>query len=308
MLVFNAMKKYIVRIILFFAIVVLVDIIVGLAGDYLQAHAKGGDTKAINDLVKKDQHDILILGSSRAHHHYDTPFLSDTLNLDVYNAGYDGNGVLLAYGILQMVLERYEPKLVVFDVEPSFDINVYAPDNNNTRYLKFLKPYYQEPGIEQIFRDVSNKEWYKVHSGLIRYNTDIISKLTDCFKGASAFPCGYAPMSGEMKEDREMELETPIPVDSLKLSYVGHLIDLARSRNIPIVLVSSPKYGAHNSEVLNPVKEICKSRGVKFLDFYADKEMVTHKEWFKEPMHLNAAGARIYTNRMLGEITSILSE
>ena len=105
MLVFNAMKKYIVRIILFFAIVVLVDFVVGWAGDYLQTHAKGGDTKAINDLVKKDQHDILILGSSRAHHHYDTPFLSDTLNLDVYNAGYDGNGVILAYGILQMILE-----------------------------------------------------------------------------------------------------------------------------------------------------------------------------------------------------------
>ena len=114
------MKKYLLHILLFFAFVAVVDVSVGSFGRYLQGHAKGGSTRQFDDLVMKDQHDVLILGSSRARHHYDTPFLSDTLGLDVYNAGYDGNGVVLAVGILKMVLNRYCPKLVIFDVEPPF--------------------------------------------------------------------------------------------------------------------------------------------------------------------------------------------
>lgn len=301
------MKKYITKILLFFAIIAIVDVCVGFVGNHLQTHAKGGDTKTLNDLVNKDCHDVLILGSSRAHHHYDTPFLSDTLGLDVYNAGYDGNGVILAYGILSMTLERYQPLLVVFDVEPSFDINVYTPDNNDTRYLKFLKPYYKRAGIEQVFRDVSNEEWYKVHSGLIRYNTDIISKLMDNVKGSSSFSKGYAPLVGAMAEDRDIVSDTNNPVDSLKLRYIGKIIDLAQSHKLPIIFVGSPKYGESNSMVLKPVIDICSMKKVPFLDYYSEQGIVTHKEWFKEPMHLNEQGAREFSRRFLNDIRPLLS-
>ena len=68
------MKKYITNILLFFAIVAMIDLCIGYFGDYLQAHAKGGVTMRINDIAMKDCHDVVVLGSSRAHHHYDTPF------------------------------------------------------------------------------------------------------------------------------------------------------------------------------------------------------------------------------------------
>ena len=86
------MKSFIIKILLFFAIVAVIDLCVGFIGDYLQAHAKGGITKQTNDLVMTDAHDVIIFGSSRARNHYDAPYLTDSLGLDVYNAGYDGNG------------------------------------------------------------------------------------------------------------------------------------------------------------------------------------------------------------------------
>lgn len=58
------MKRYIVNILVFVAIVAVVDIGVGYAGDYLRNHAKGGETRKLNDLVMKDCHDVVILGSS----------------------------------------------------------------------------------------------------------------------------------------------------------------------------------------------------------------------------------------------------
>ena len=190
------MKRFIINILLFFAIVTVVDICVGFTGDYLQAHAKGGETRKTNDLVKNDYHDIVRFGSSRAAHHYDTPFLSDTLGLEVFNAGYDGNGVILSYGLLSMILERYKPRLVIFDVEPSFDIEIYPGDNGHKRYISTLKPYFDNTGAREVIKYVSEEEWYKAYSGMMRYNTTIISKVQDKIKGNTSKNKGYIPIHG----------------------------------------------------------------------------------------------------------------
>lgn len=298
------MKNYLLKILLFFAIVALVDTGVGLLGDYLQAHAKSGDTKRTNDLVANDTHDVLILGSSRAYHHYDTRLLSDTLGLDVYNAGYDGNGVILATGLLEMVLERYQPKLVIYDVEPVFDINVYNADNHNIRYISRLKPYYHNPAIGSIIRAVSKEEWYKSHSGMIRYNTSIVQMLKENISECKEEYCGYAPMYGEYSGEL-LESNEHLEIDSLKLSYLEKLIELAHAREVPIIFVASPKYVKAVSDVLMPVKEICNRHNVVFLDYYVDSAFIRHKEWFKEPMHLNAVGARAFSQVIAKKILQL---
>ena len=302
------MKRYILNILLFFSIVVAIDFCIGLIGDYLQANAKGGDTRKLNDLVMNDRHDIIILGSSRARHHYDTPYLSDTLGLDVYNAGYDGNGVVLAYGLLDMILARYQPKLVIFDVEPSFDISVYSGDNNHKRYISLLKPYYSKSRVREVIKDVSYEEWYKVHFGMLRYNSSLISLIADYLRSdnRSVPDYGYEPLVGCY--DGEPRISTGIndPEDSFKLKYIGELIDLAQSHDVPIVFVASPQYGKNLSSVLQPAAEICKEKNVAFLNYYEDSTFMKHKDWFKEPMHLNFEGARLFSSVIVEMINAII--
>lgn len=299
------MKKFIVKILLFIAIVIAIDFGVGYVGDYLISHVKSGDTKRTNDLVMNDCHDVLILGSSRAHHHYDTPFLSDTLGLDVYNAGYDGNGVILAYGLLELMLERYQPKLIIYDVEPTFDINVYERDDNHKRYISRLRPYYRHKAIGEIIEDVSSEEWYKVHSGMIRYNMSILTMLTENLRNDVDERKGFSPLEGEY--DREPDnKETKGELDSFKLKYFEKLVTLAQTKQIPIIVVASPKYGSSSSSCLEPVVDICKQNNVEFYDYYADVEFMKHKEWFKEPMHLNNVGANEFSYRIYEKISFML--
>lgn len=300
------MKRYIKKIALFFAIVVGVDLGVGFLGDYLQAHANRGFSKRTNDLVMKDLHDVVILGSSRAHHHYDTPFLSDTLGLDVYNAGYDGNGVVLAYGLLSMMLERYSPRLVIFDVEPAFDINVYENDNGHKRYLKYLKPYYRNENVRGVFRDVSEEEWYKVHSGLIRYNSSLVSMLSDCMRTKEDdLMKGYDPLEGIYTNEPDKKDAQAAEIDSFKLEYVEKMIQTAQSKHVSIVFVGSPKYGSSSSDALKSVKDICALYHIPFLDYYCDNTFMQHKEWFKEPMHLNREGAKMFSTIIVNDINNI---
>ena len=287
---------------IFFSIVGVIDISVGVIGNYLQHHAKGGEYKMFDDLVLKDKHDIIILGSSRAHCHYDTPLLSELLNIDVYNAGYDGNGVVLSFGIMKMVLERYDPKMVVFDVEPAFDIMQYPPDNNHKRYLGRLKPYYYKDGIGEIFKDISKEEWYKVHSGMMRYNTVIVPLTIDNILNRGIEKNGFGPTIGEMEKDREINQIQEVLIDQFKLHYVKKLINIVQKHNVPLIVVASPKYGMNNSSELNPIKDICFKAEVPFLDYYADTSFVKHKELFKEPMHLNDSGARAFSRCLADDI------
>ena len=293
------MKKFILKIILFFVIVVSIDFFVSAAGNYMQGHAKGGDTKRFDDLVEKDEHDVLILGSSRAHHHYDTPFLSDTLGVDVYNAGIDGNGVVLAYGILEIALNRYKPKLILYDVEPAFDINEYFADNNHIRYISKLKPYYKEHGIEQIIKDVSMEEWRKVQFGLLRFNTGIITILVDNFVPKKNSPQGYAPINGIMQRGITESDNIQSTQDQFKINYIEKLIVLCKYYDVPLVMIASPKYGAEGVTVFDPIVDLCSRYDIPFWNYYNDAEFMSHKNWFNEPMHLNANGARAFSKSIV---------
>ena len=46
-----------------------------------------------------------------------------------------------------MILSRYNPKLVIYEVTPGYD---YLMDISYTQYLRYLKPYYAEPNVKNI--------------------------------------------------------------------------------------------------------------------------------------------------------------
>ena len=281
------------------------DLTVGFAGDYLKSHAKGGVTKEFNDLVMNDSHDILVLGSSRALHHYDTPFLSDTLDLAVYNAGHKGNGSVLAAGILEMALGHSSPRLIIYDVEPAYDIYEYD-DDNDKRYLASLKPYYRVPEVGDIFRAVSKKEWVKVHSGLFRFNTSIITMTVDNIIGRAEPSKGFSPLSGALEGDGKALVDSNRPVDPVKLRFVEKMILTAKTAGVPVVFIASPKLGSEDSCEFEPVKRICGNYNVPFLDYYSSREFNSHKEWFYDPVHLNAAGARHFSEIIAKDIRTLL--
>lgn len=293
------MKQFIINILAFFAIVFVIDLNIGFIGDYLKTNVKGGEAKRVNDLLNEN-HDIVILGSSCAHTEYDAPLLTRMLNEDVYNAGFNGNGVILSVGVLELILNRYTPKTIIFDVVPIYDIYVNEQDDDNKRYLGRLKPFYRERDISDIFWNISIEEWMKVQSGMMRYNTIIASLIADNIYDRGVEERGYLPNKGKKTEDRVVEQNQRDNIDGIKLQFVQKLIELSKEKNINLLFVASPKYGVNGSEELNPVKEICEEKGIPFLDYYADTRFVQHKELFKDPLHLNEKGAQLFTN-IVGE-------
>lgn len=295
-----AMIKYIIRILLFFVIIVLIDICFGKAFDYMVSHSKGGDTKATCDLLMKDQYDIIIMGSSRATHHYIPSIIEEATGMTCYNAGADGNGIILMYGRYKLITNRYNPKVILYDVEPAFDIIEYAEDDHNRRYLASLKPYFFQLGIKEIFEDVSWTEGLKNYSGLFRYNGSYYNHLRNFVSAAPVSDKGYLPLQGEMKSEPEKGEKTTPVLDSLKLSYIRKLAEDAKSRGIEFIFVASPKYGADPNSVQS-VKDIAEELDILFWD-YTDAPEFQKMEFFKEPMHLNDKGAKVFTRVFAGRL------
>ena len=303
------MKKFLIHLFIYCFIILVIDNLSGWTLDYFYFHAQSGSNKEFIDLCMNDEHDVIILGSSRAHHHYVPDVLQDSLGMDCYNAGYDGNGILLHYNIYKWITNRYKPKLIIYDVEPAFDILKYKNDNNCTRYLKMQRPLYRTPEVTKLFQDVSNIERYKCHSGLFRYNSSGFTIIREYFQKRSVVKKnGYVPLYGKINEDFEIGNDgNNYLFEPLKLSYLKKMLEDASMNNIPLVVIISPKYGATNNTVFNELYEYCKEFDIKVFDYYTAPEFSTHKEYFKEPMHLNDEGAHLFSQTIISELRAFLT-
>lgn len=295
------MKRFLKHTLFFFLLAVVADLGIGVWGDYLQKHTKGGEALRLNDLLMKDEYDILFLGSSRAHHHYDTPFISDTLGLKAYNAGYDGNGVILAYAILQKTLERYSPKLVVLDVTPYVDMYSMGKEDY-ARYVANLRPYFRDPDIASILRDLSSAEWYKAHSGMVRYNTSIVPMTLYFLHWTGKDPYGFVYKTGVLSDESARGEKDGYEWDSTKYGYVRRIVHMAKEKSVPLIIAVSPEYNHYYSLGLDSLRTLCRENGILLLDHEADEDISNCMEFFDDPTHLNVSGARVYSRKIADEI------
>ena len=101
------MKRTIVSILRILLGLYVVDRIAGIIMARLTANSDTVAVGRISHIVYEDTPDVLILGSSRAEHHYVSTILADSLGMNVYNAGIDGaEGINVQLPLLEIILQR----------------------------------------------------------------------------------------------------------------------------------------------------------------------------------------------------------
>lgn len=295
---FIDMKKFLLRVIIFLACLFIVDMVAGMVFPWLVSKAKGGDNWRNNYICDKTNEDILIFGSSRAIHHYNPTIISDSLDMSCYNCGQDGNGIILNYGRYNMIRQRYMPKIVIYDIQPSYDL-VIGDDNH--QYLKWLKAYYDRIGVPEIFESVDKTEKYKMMSNLYRYNSSFLQIISDCIHPLqSSGQNGFRPLYGEMdrtKISKKRRREEMVRYDSLKLMYWRKFID--KNRGVKLVFVISPTWDGMNLFDYKPIQELCHDKGILFINFANNPKYMHNYAYFKDGGHLNSVGADEFTKDLM---------
>lgn len=302
-LIFNSMKQFIIKLLLFFLLLIIIDFTVGYTLTYLSNYAKGGDTARNNYICNQTNEDLLILGSSRAIHHYNAKILKDSLKMSCYNCGQNGNGILLMYGRLLIINKRYKPRLIIYDVQPTFD---YLEGEDNHKYLDLLKPYYHREGISELFETVDNTEKYKMLSKMYQYNSKFIQIISDYFHPMAPKDIyGYRPRSGIIEENKiaKQKKVKDLQIDTLKWNYFNKLIDITGEERI--IFVASPLWNGIQPKYYAPLKELCQKRKIPFLDFSNDTSFVQKNILFDDAVHLNSNGADKFTNKLIRELKKL---
>ena len=297
------MKRFVINLMIFFGIVIAVDFVVGKAIGYLQSSKAGGRTGAEYYACLKSNEDVIIMGSSRASHHYVPSIISDSLGLSCFNAGQDGNGIILQYGRWKMISERFTPKVLVYDITPDFDL----AENDNLTYIDHLKPFCSQKSVMDYVTGLFPMERFKLMSQMYRYNYKFLEMLSDCARGSGNEMNGYIPLKGKIRqeviEDRFVNEAVTVQYDEEKLKYLDCLAKECQEKGTRLVFVVSPYFrgASYNAETFAPIGAIADRYGVQFL-YYNDKEHIENPVFYKDSYHLNDVGAQLFTRELVGQI------
>ncbi len=297
------MRKHLVKILLFLVIVALLDVATGLVFSRLTHMARGGDTARNEYICNGTSEDVLVFGSSRAIHHYNPAIISQLTGMTCYNCGQDGNGAILNYGRYHLIAERYQPKVIIYDMMPEYDL---LQGEDNHRFLGWLRPYYDRDGIADIFEQVDHTERYKMMSQMYRYNSRFIQMITDCIHPMQDDSAGgFRPLNEEMDT---MKVGSSLPpcldVDSTKLLYLSKMVDEASQHGTRLIMVISPYWNGMDTTVYQPIRELCQQRGIPLLDYSNDPKYVHNNAYFADGAHLNARGADEFTRDIITSLNT----
>lgn len=183
-------KKAVIKTLLFVVLLVIIDVLAKPMLMSLMAHAKPSAMKNLYDVATNCKKDIIILGSSRAMHHYDSRIISDSLKMSCLNCGAMSNGIVLMYGRYKLLTRHHNPKMIIYDLYPPFDLK----EGDNSKYIPTLRPFADDENIRSLFARIDKWENLKVFSTLYRYNSLLPELVSVNFKEAKSLFDGYAPL------------------------------------------------------------------------------------------------------------------
>lgn len=299
------MKKFVLYILIFIAAVAVIDVAFNFACQYLNGHAKGGDTASNYDITNTVTSPVVIFGSSRAIHHYEPSELEKTLGKEVYNCGADGNGILFFYGRFRLMTGRYTPEAIIYDIEPDFDIFV----DDRSKYLGLLKRWYGRPELDSLIADIDPKETVKLKSALYRFNGTFVQMLSDNFspKQNVAYH-GFKPLDGVIDYDAKSVAVKSKEWDPLKKKYFLKLIEECRQKKIRLIIGLSPYYGEIDKKKYEPILQLCREHDIPVIDFLTDTTITAHRGYFQDATHLNETGARAFTVKFAPRLRELLTD
>ena len=299
------MRRFLQKLLIYAAIIVFVDFIAGGVMQYINTNTVKGDWGRNNFIANQVKSDVIILGSSRAIHHYDPKIISDSLKLSCYNCGEDGMGILLMYIRYKLICERHVPKLVIYEFLPEYD---YFKDGDDCRYLKFLRPLNRCAFIDELTYDISSIERYKQLSNLYRFNTNFLDIVAQyCSKSPlTAKEYTYSPLKGEMTNKPSSPQEgqgKSIEIDSLKVKYLKRLLCDCKSNGSQLIFVISPFLGIEsNASAFAWLDTLCANNKIPIFNHYRDSFFCNNPRFFKDSYHLNEVGAESFTRLIAKEI------
>ena len=296
------MVRFVLKTFLFVLLMFVLDLCAGKVF-LLRNHLQSGTAGRINHVVNNSDEDILILGSSRAEYHINSKILEDTLGVKVFNMGVHSNGVIVAHAIAEMEFKRHKPKLVIFELTPSYDFTRVNNDDNSN-YIVHLKSYYDIPEVNRIISKVNKTEYLRLHSYLYRLNGGLYSIVAGLFDDGTMAAKGYNPKKTVLKYEPTAPKDPTPEIDPIKVEILNSFIENLENQGIEILFTITPIY-SFTTQDYGLLKKYIEDKGYEVLDYTSDAGFKGNKKYFNDRVHLNEFGADSLTSDLASRIKAM---
>lgn len=171
-------KVFVTKAVIFVLFFVLIDFLVGRIMKKLEdvALERSGQSFVWHYGMRKANEDIIIVGASDASHSFVPEIITDSLQMSMFNSGADGTGFFYHNIIINNILKRSSPKIIIWTISPDY---LSRPFSNQISHLSDLNSFYGED--EYCFRSLNMQSKYeriKMLSNAYRYNSKVLLTLT----------------------------------------------------------------------------------------------------------------------------------
>ena len=263
------------------------------------------------------QCDLAIYGSSRAWVHFNSKILEDSLNIPVYNFGFDGYNFWMQHlRHLEYLKHNSPPKHIVLSVD------IYSFQRRSDLYAisQFLPYILWNKNFTDYTKTFTGFNSFDYYLPLTRYQGrfgDVLPVFTNLFRSSSEKYRykGYRGMdagwnSNLEKAKAEMEYYTVV-FDSATIKLFQQFMEECKNLGIGLTLVYSPEYidgqkfVMNRQEIIDLCNKLTENSNVVFID-YSDSELCYKKDFFYNALHLNSKGADRFTRMFVNDIRNVL--
>lgn len=302
-------KSFFWKIFIVLSFLILLDKGLGAILQHYYLKIRHGEQGRTTYIIDSCNSETIILGSSRAAHHYVSPIFAVILHSTTYNAGKDKQRLRYSLALLYMIYRRYSPKQIILDLNPT----AFEKNENGLDELSILLPYYgSHPEIRSIVNERNRFEWIKTYSDLYRYNSLPLKILFNNIssKGDANESGGYVPLviHKELIPQTPDSLPTSQPIDSSIVDCFKKIITLVKNHGTRLIVVVSPIYYKlpENLKTMTIAESICAKEHIPFLDYSQSPQFLTHGPlMFLDKGHLNDSSAIVFSGMLSGDLRKL---
>lgn len=263
--------------------------------------------------------DALILGSSHAFRSYHPATIQQGINTEntVFNFGSAAQTPVTSYFLLEEVLQKHQPKIVILDLY----VMVFTSDDqlNNGRYN--FHPMEWGRNKKLFLKDGFNfKEQVKLLAFPTYVYRDHLKHKINKLLGRNYLPIG----KGAYEENGFAYNRDTLAIEKLKydnqfskfkiqknqmtaknLRYTKKIVERCRAAQIPIVFMSSPmpeasvKFIEEYAAISTAFSDLATDLGVPYLDFNQKRTPEIQDQYhYYDDDHMNLAGAKLFSEQV----------
>jgi hypothetical protein len=255
--------------------------------------------------LKKNDFNVLFLGSSRAEMHYDTKLFDSLTGLNSFNLSLAGANPQIAFAALKTYLQKSTaPKYLIYEV----DYHYLKYKSDQIKEFNNYFPYLSEPELRAQFSKVDaridhfyyNPYYSFPFTGLKNLSTSLHGWLNIPNQIDSLYYKGYFKES--LRPSLVFKHVTPYQTffNISDRAYLDSIIIICKQNKTQITLVSSPIFAGgkvdlkNKDQIISQLHNIAKRNNIPFYDL-SSLTFCNNRKLFIDHYHLNYLGATKFT-------------